>query len=133
MHVKEWCTKPCVLGSLGLILAGFGTLFIFFWEDIFQQQLSNVSIIGEALQSLYKFSKLATIRNYCSPHFPLLARKSICMKFYGDLMGVNESTFIMTISDVSPPMNKARARKGGLVMYPEPAIKLCIIIPLTVE
>lgn len=43
MHVKEWCTKPCLLGTFGLILAGFGTLFIFFWGDIFEQQLANVS------------------------------------------------------------------------------------------
>lgn len=43
MHVKEWFTKSCILGTLGLILAGFGTLFICFWRDIFQQQLENVS------------------------------------------------------------------------------------------
>lgn len=58
MHVKEWCTKPCVLGSLGLILAGFGTLFIFFWEDIFQTQLSNVSIHPPLTRSPSKPTRL---------------------------------------------------------------------------
>lgn len=58
MHVKEWCTKPCVLGSLGLILAGFGTLFIFFWEDIFQTQLSNVSMHPPLTRSPSKPTRL---------------------------------------------------------------------------
>ncbi|GAB0093508.1 uncharacterized protein DMENIID0001_086580 [Sergentomyia squamirostris] len=41
MRMTDFFSKQCCLGSIGLILAGFGTLFAIFWLDLLDNQITN--------------------------------------------------------------------------------------------
>uniref|UniRef100_A0A1B0GM35 Uncharacterized protein n=1 Tax=Phlebotomus papatasi TaxID=29031 RepID=A0A1B0GM35_PHLPP len=41
MRMTDFFSKQCCLGSIGLILAGFGTLFAVFWLDFLETQIIN--------------------------------------------------------------------------------------------
>uniref|UniRef100_A0A7G3AVF2 Putative plasma membrane glycoprotein cd36 n=1 Tax=Lutzomyia longipalpis TaxID=7200 RepID=A0A7G3AVF2_LUTLO len=41
MQMTDFFSKQCCLGTIGLILAGFGTLFAIFWVDILETQIIN--------------------------------------------------------------------------------------------
>lgn len=43
MHFKDLFSKQCVLGTIGLCLAGFGAMFAVFWADFFDSMLAKVS------------------------------------------------------------------------------------------
>lgn len=46
MHLKDFFSKQCVLGTIGLCLAGFGAMFSVFWIDFFESMLAKVSFQG---------------------------------------------------------------------------------------
>lgn len=49
MRMTDFFSKQCCLGSIGLILAGFGTLFAVFWLDFLETQIINVSLMASQL------------------------------------------------------------------------------------
>lgn len=68
MHVKDLCTKPCAVGTIGLILAGFGALFAIFWRDIFDLQVANVS--KRTSRTLSNNTIVAVVVSVLSPSNP---------------------------------------------------------------